>query len=449
LSGLPITAVMTVLLAPMLLVGLVLFPLWIGQPILAGTLGIAHALARLERRRLEWLGIAAPEAYHRPVTETGWRRFRAIARDGQRWRDLAQPPATLVPRVFSFVVAVVWWTVIVAGLSYGLWGRWLPDDNTDLFDLLNWPEGWPHVFGHAAISVLMLASLPLVLRGVTGIDAAITKGLLSNDNASLRERIDRLAATRAAAVSAEAKTLRRVERDIHDGPQQRLVRLTMDLEAANRRLHDDPAAVGPLLDSALTQTQEALAELRALSRGIAPPVLADRGLAAALASAAARCPVPVALEVELPDGRLPTAVENAAYFVVTEALTNVAKHASADQATVRVRVFADDAGGRALLVQVSDDGVGGAHIGKGHGLAGLADRLGAIDGRIIVESPVGGPTVVTAMMPLDGPTAARWDDASEGEVQRAGRARGGLVVAARRSGKAARRGRLFRRGGGG
>jgi signal transduction histidine kinase len=432
---------------PLMLVGVVLFPLLVGQPILAAALGIAHALTRVERARLTRLGVAAPEAYHRTVTSTGWRRFRKISGDGQRWRDLGHLPASFVPRLLSFVVAIVWWAAIFAALSYGLWGRWLPDDSTDLFDLLDWRDGWPHVFGYAAIGVLLLVILPFLLRAVTGLDAAITKAMLSDDNAALRERIDRLAATRAAAVAAEAETLRRVERDIHDGPQQRLVRLTMDLEAANRRLQDDPEAVAPLLTSALSQTQEALAELRALSRGIAPPVLADRGLAAALASAAARCPVPTALDVELPDGRLPSAVENAAYFVVTEALTNVAKHAGARQATVLVRLIGE-AGSEAhtLTVRVADDGVGGAHVGKGHGLAGLTDRLGAIDGRLVVDSPPGGPTVVTAMMPLDAARAGS-GIAAEGEVSRAGRTRRGLSLAARGTRAVARGGGLFRRRG--
>jgi signal transduction histidine kinase len=172
----------------------------------------------------------------------------------------------------------------------------------------------------------------------------------------------------------------------------------MDLEAADRRLDDDPERARPLIAEALTQTREALAELRALSRGIAPPVLADRGLAAALAAAAARSTVPVSVEVGLPAGERPAAaVENTAYFVVTEALTNVAKHSGATHATVDVRPHGAD-----LVVRVTDDGVGGAHPAKGHGLSGLSERLSAVEGRLEVVSPVGGPTVVTAWIPLAG-----------------------------------------------
>ena len=199
-------------------------------------------------------------------------------------------------------------------------------------------------------------------------------------------------------VDAEAQGLRRLERDLHDGPQQRLVRLTMDLSTAERRLADeDPDAAAPLVSYALTQAKEALDELRALSRGIAPPILADRGLGAALAAAVARSPIDVELDVSLPSPdvrRLPAGVENTAYFVVAEALANAAKHSQARTGVVSVELDGD-----VLWVQVADDGVGGASLAKGHGLAGLADRVAALDGKLGVDSPVGGPTVLTAEIP--------------------------------------------------
>ncbi|MGH3931925.1 MAG: sensor histidine kinase, partial [Pseudonocardiaceae bacterium] len=146
------------------------------------------------------------------------------------------------------------------------------------------------------------------------------------------------------------------------------------------------------------ETSAVIGELRDLARGIAPPILADRGLGPALTAAAARCPVQVSLDVALPDGqRLPAAVENTAYFVVTEALTNVAKHSAATHCTVQVTMDA-----KLVLVQVHDDGRGGAHPGKGHGLAGLADRLATVEGTLDVTSPPGGPTMVTARIPLVG-----------------------------------------------
>jgi signal transduction histidine kinase len=195
-------------------------------------------------------------------------------------------------------------------------------------------------------------------------------------------------------VSAEAAALRRLERDIHDGPQQRLVRLAIELGRAQRQFDRRPEAVREALADAIAQTEEAMEELRALSRGIAPPVLADRGLREALADLAARATVPVDLDVDDPSERPSAAVETAAYFVVAEALTNVAKHSQAGRAAVGLRH-----GDGTLRVRVSDDGVGGAALGKGHGLRGLDDRVRALGGELRVASPAGGPTRVTAELP--------------------------------------------------
>jgi signal transduction histidine kinase len=206
----------------------------------------------------------------------------------------------------------------------------------------------------------------------------------------------------AAAVSAEATALRRLERDIHDGPQQRLVRLAMDLGRAQHQLDTDPEAARLTVTEALAQTRETLAELRALSRGIAPPILADRGLVAAVSALAGRSTVPV--EVGLPGprhhrrghepARLDPAVENAAYFVIAEALTNVAKHSHATECAVSL-----ERTGAYLVIEIRDNGVGGAHVAKGQGLAGLADRVRAAGGVLTIDSPDGGPTRLLAELP--------------------------------------------------
>jgi len=212
--------------------------------------------------------------------------------------------------------------------------------------------------------------------------------------AEVQNRISGLREQRDSAVSAEATALRRLERDIHDGPQQRLVRLAMDLGRARQQLASDPEAAKATIEEALGQTRETLDELRALSRGIAPPILADRGLPSALAALASRSTVPVGLSVDERLPRLPAIVENTAYFVVAEALANLAKHSQARAAAVDV-VRID---GR-LAVTVLDDGIGGAHMAKGHGLSGLADRVRAADGTLTVDSPAGGPTVIRAELP--------------------------------------------------
>jgi signal transduction histidine kinase len=227
---------------------------------------------------------------------------------------------------------------------------------------------------------------------VAALHASFSSALLTS-LAQLQGRIDYLTESRAAAVSAEATALRRLERDIHDGPQQRLIRLAMDLSRAQRQLDLDPSGAKETLAGAVTQTRETLDELRALSRGIAPPVLVDRGLGSALAALAARSTVPVDLEVGVAE-RLPEVVENTMYFVAAETLSNLAKHSGAT--TARVTLARRNG---AVYLAIEDDGAGGAHFSKGHGLAGLVDRVRAIDGTLAVSSPLGGPTVVVAEVP--------------------------------------------------
>jgi signal transduction histidine kinase len=211
--------------------------------------------------------------------------------------------------------------------------------------------------------------------------------------AELRARVEELETSRARLVEMSMFERRRLERDLHDGAQQRLVALSLQLAMARRKVEADPPAGARLLDEARGELELALEELRELARGIHPAVLTDRGLDAALEALAARAPVPVDVEA-MPTDRLPPAVEAAAYFVVAESLTNVAKYAGAERATVRV--------GRRdgyAVVEVSDDGVGGADPAAGSGLRGLADRLAALDGRLEVHSPPGGGTVVRANIP--------------------------------------------------
>jgi PAS domain S-box-containing protein len=223
------------------------------------------------------------------------------------------------------------------------------------------------------------------------------------EEALLRQEVEaartaELRASRVRILEAADAARRKIERDLHDGAQQRLVSLVLDVQVARRRLAADPEGVGPFLERLGTELREASAELRELARGIHPTVLTERGLAAAIAALATRSPVPVEV-LDPPAGRLPPALEATAYFTVAEALTNVAKYAQASHATVRVT-----RDGGALVVEVRDDGVGGARAGTGSGLSGLADRVGACDGTLSVESPPGEGTLVRAVLPLDGST---------------------------------------------
>jgi signal transduction histidine kinase len=406
IGGLPLAIAAFVIAVAGFAAGVGTFVVWLGLPILVGTLAASRGLAGVERRSTEWAtGRPLPPHHYRQARGRGvgiGRMFRMLA-EPQSWRDLLHGVVAFPIRLFTFVVAVSWTVGGLGSLLYVTWQWALPENDADGGGGLYWlltgnPSRLGEIVVNTVLGVIMVATSPLVVRGLVAIRAGLARGLLTNQTAALRARAVQLESSRRAAVHAEAQTLRRLERDIHDGPQQRLVRLNMDLETVVRRLDDDPDRARPLVTEALTQSREALDELRALSRGIAPPILADRGLGPALAAAAARCPVEVSLDVALPQGsRLAAAVENTAYFVVTEALTNVAKHAHATLCTVVVSADADR-----VLVQVRDDGRGGAHLGKGHGLAGLADRLATVEGVLDVVSPVGGPTVLTAEIPLAG-----------------------------------------------
>jgi signal transduction histidine kinase len=242
------------------------------------------------------------------------------------------------------------------------------------------------------LGLLLCVAAAWATRGMAVAHAAVAQGLLGPSQAQLRARVAALQASRDRAVDSAEDERRRIERDLHDGAQQRLVALAMDLGMAKEKLRTDPQAATELVGEAHEEAKRALAELRNLARGIHPAVLADRGLDAAISALAARSPVPVGVEVVTE--RLPGAVESTAYFVVAEALTNAAKHARAGEITVRIA--RRDA---LLVVEVTDDGDGGADPEHGSGLRGLADRVAAIDGRLTVTSPAGGPTVVRAELP--------------------------------------------------
>jgi signal transduction histidine kinase len=234
--------------------------------------------------------------------------------------------------------------------------------------------------------------LPYLVRAMTTVDRAMVRGLLS-PSPDLERRIAELESDRGVVIDTAAADLRRIERDLHDGAQARLVNLAMGLGLAKEKLLEDPETAAAMVDEAHGEVKLALQELRDLARGIHPAVLTDRGLDAALSSVSSRCTVPVRVSVEL-EGRPAEAVEGIAYFTVSELLQNVSKHSGARTASVDVWRSGDR-----LMLQVHDDGRGGARLDAGTGLAGLAERLGAVDGVFVVDSPEGGPTTVTAELP--------------------------------------------------
>jgi signal transduction histidine kinase len=340
----------------------------------------------------------------------------AAMSDPELWLDVVHAATTVPIALVTAVVTGLWWFIGVAGatttLRQQLTGHiaspgslrpmtlYLGSAHSHIGLSLGLTSTVGRLTFGTVVGLLMLATLPLATMVCVAIQAGLGQALLS-DGSALHRRIrgleqerDTARAQTVAAVTAEATALRRLERDIHDGPQQRLVRLALELGRAQHNFDRKPEAVRQALAEALVQTQEALDELRALSRGIAPPILVDRGLGEALGSLAARSAVPVELDVGPVHRRPDAAVETAAYFVVAEALTNVAKHSHAGGCVIGLRH-----GKAALRVWVRDDGVGGAALAKGHGLRGLDDRLHALGGRLSVTSPEGGPTMITAELP--------------------------------------------------
>jgi signal transduction histidine kinase len=405
LLGFPLGILTVALSLPFFFLGIGLSVIWIGLLILPATLIMSRGFATLERARIRpVLHRAMPHPYYKKRHGQGFlRRVLAPVTDGQAWLDLLHGVFRFIPSTIAFAFTVAWWAAALGGLSWSLWGWSIPDgpNDQDLPDLLGFSDDYTtKVVFYLVVGAFFAITLFPVVRGVALLEAQFARGLLSGVN-ELRTQVAEANAARevaqaqkAAAVSAEATALRKLERDIHDGPQQRLVRLAMDLGRAEQQFASDPEAARATLAEALTQTRETLDELRALSRGIAPPILVDRGLQAALTALAGRCTVPVDLDAP-PIERLDPALESTAYFVVAEALTNVAKHSQANEVHVSVQRLATG-----LLISISDDGVGGASLAKGHGLAGLDDRVRAAGGVLSVDSPAGEGTRLTAALPL-------------------------------------------------
>lgn len=374
-------------------VGASTFWLVFGLFVLVGCLYAAGGFSAAYRELFRSVGVKLPlPAY--PVEGPGfWGQLNWL-RSGQAWRDLLHVMVAFVIDAAAFPLAITWVLGGPGGLLYGFWSKYLPDDDKGLAWLLGFPGHLGEVAINTTLGAVVLFTTPAVLRWIVAVQTRVAQMILVDEKDALRQQVTSLTTSREAAGDAEVTTLRRLERDLHDGPQQRLVRLGMDITAAQRRLDSDPEQARQLLDEALTQSQDALAEIRTLSRGIAPPILAELGLRAAITALASQNPIPVSVDVA--DVELSDTVRNAAYFMIAESLANVAKHSRATESAVEVRKV-----GRHAMVTISDDGVGGASVAKGHGLAGLQDRLAGVDGRLSVHSPDGGPTLITGVLPLE------------------------------------------------
>ncbi|AJF66720.1 sensor histidine kinase [Streptomyces vietnamensis] len=401
LIGLPLGICWFVLSVALVSTGAGLLVTFLGVPILAGALAMCRGFGAVERARargLLGLDVAAPEPV-RGRTGGAFSWMGAMLKSGASWRHLLYAVLHMPWAVFSFSVAVALWTWGWSLFTYPLWQwvfpTWVGQDGIQLYGDATHAFYLDAPFELAVTSLIGLVFVlvgPWVLRGLVSVDRLLVSGLLGPSR--LASRVTELESDRGVVVDTAAADLRRIERDLHDGAQARLAALAMDLGLAKEKLARDPQAAAVLVDEAHGEVKLALQELRDLARGIHPAVLTDRGLDAALSAVASRCSVPVSVDVDLPARPVP-AIEGIAYFTVSELLQNVTRHSGARRAWVDVWRTGDR-----LMLQVRDDGVGGAVVGDGgSGLAGLSERVGAVDGVLAVDSPAGGPTTVTAELP--------------------------------------------------
>ena len=373
--------------------GIGLMPIFlVGIPVLVGVIWLAGQGGRAERARFAvLLGAVIPAPAPLPDEPRGWRRMNLVFLARSTWLPTVYALIRLPLSAIQAVAVTAVWGVGLALIALPAYNGALPGGSAHLGSFALNNPAW--VALGVATGVALVLAAPTLTRVLAAEDAAVARWLLGpGRRARLAARIGELETSRAGVVDAAETERRRIERDLHDGAQQRLVSLAMELGRARAKFASDPHAAEAIVGQAHEQAKEALTELRNLVRGVHPPVLSDRGLDAALSGLAALSPVPVTVQVDLPK-RPSASVEAIAYFVVAEALTNVAKHAKASRARVIVTRSGD-----LLNVAISDDGAGGASP-AGQGLSGLAARVAGIDGRLLVTSPDGGPTVIEAVLP--------------------------------------------------
>nr|WP_153453441.1 sensor domain-containing protein [Streptomyces smaragdinus] len=382
------TAVVALAVLAALTVAAVTVPLGAGLLLAPGALRALHALAGRERDRLSRWGpeVVAPDPA--PV------RPRAALADPTTRRELRWLARHATAGFLLGTLGVLLPLLAVRDFLFPAYWRLAPQDANATSLGLGLATNWPEAFAVSVLGLFWVALIAVAAPGLARLQAAPGRRLLSaGPETDLSLRIAELTATRAAALDAHAAELRRIERSLHDGTQNRLVTVTVLLGAARRMAARDPAGADALLERAQGAAEQALAELRSVARGILPPVLADRGLEGALSGLAASCAVPCRLDADAP-ARCAATVEATAYFVAAEALTNVARHSGARHAAVTVR-----GGAGRLRLTVTDDGRGGADEEGGTGLTGIRRRVAALDGTLTLTSPPGGPTTLEVELP--------------------------------------------------
>ena len=361
----------------------------IGILFIAAGIESSRVVAWVERWRVFVGEPDKPRAHpYRPFRGGIVEIVRAEFADEARWRDVLYVAVDLPLTIIESTVVGVAWALALSALTLPIWF----EPRASL----------PPIWLASVAGVLLLFVAASLSQIVIRLHRQVVAGLLcTSESRALRREVETLRQSRSAVIDVEASELSRIERDLHDGAQQRLVMLSIDLGLASERIDTDPEGAKELMRSSQEQAREALAEIRQLVRGIAPSILLDRGLVPAIESVTGRGPIRTSIRSELAPGmRLSAAVERTAYFVASEALANVAKHSGGSNCEVRVRLEGDQ-----LVVEIWDDGKGGAIVAPGGGLAGLASRVAGVDGTLTVTSPSGGPTLIRAAIPV-APAAA-------------------------------------------
>jgi signal transduction histidine kinase len=361
----------------------------IGILFIAAGIESSRVVAWVERWRVFVGEPDKPRAHpYRPFRGGIVEIVRAEFADEARWRDVLYVAVDLPLTIIESTVVGVAWALALSALTLPIWF----EPRASL----------PPIWLASVAGVLLLFVAASLSQIVIRLHRQVVAGLLcTSESRALRREVETLRQSRSAVIDVEASELSRIERDLHDGAQQRLVMLSIDLGLASERIDTDPEGAKELMRSSQEQAREALAEIRQLVRGIAPSILLDRGLVPAIESITGRGPIRTSIRSELAPGtRLSAAVERTAYFVASEALANVAKHSGGSNCEVRVRLEGDQ-----LVVEIWDDGKGGAIVAPGGGLAGLASRVAGVDGTLTVTSPSGGPTLIRAAIPV-APAAA-------------------------------------------
>ena len=387
------TAVLALLVLVWLVITTLMCAVGVGLLVVPASLRALRVAADRERARLSRWG---PEIIGAPPVPAG---LRAALADSTTQREVGWVAAHATGGLLLGLIGVTIPLSAVRDASVPLWWRLVPPSDATA-SLSFWSvHSWLSAAGVGVLGVGWLAVTVVLFPGLARVQAWPGRRLLAPDpGTDLALRVAQLTATRAGALDAHAAELRRIERSLHDGTQNRMVAVTVLLGAARRALARDPDRVDPagvdaILENAQTTAEQALAELRAVVRSILPPVLADRSLADALTGLAATCPVPCRIDAAASD-RCAASVEATAYFVVAEALTNIARHSQAHQATVTVHRR-----GQRLCVEVTDDGRGGADERGGSGIVGIRRRTEAHDGTFVLSSPPGGPTTLEVSLP--------------------------------------------------